>query len=235
MIAARAPIPALLLAAAPFRADAADRTIGLNSFDRVRIEAPVEVRVVTGASPGATVTGDDESVDVRQTGTTIIVARRGGSWQERPRMPRADATVVTLSTPSLAGATLIGGGRLAIDRMKAARIELSVSGGGAMTVGSIDTERLGAGLAGNGTITMSGGRAGIVRLLSNGSGTIDAATLVANELTVAQDGPGEVRAQARYTAAITNTGAGRVTVSGQPRCVLRAVAGPVACGDGRTP
>ena len=47
------------------------------------------------------------------------------------------------------------------------------------------------------------------------------------------NGVGETRARARYTARISNTGLGRVTVAGTPKCDVRPAAANVSCGPER--
>jgi hypothetical protein len=62
-----------------------------------------------------------------------------------------------------------------------------------------------------------------------GPATIAADALEAGDLVVMLDGPGEIAARARYTAAVANGGLGRVTVAGTPKCRVTG-GGPVRCG-----
>ena len=63
-----------------------------------------------------------------------------------------------------------------------------------------------------------------------GPGIVVAATGVgAGDLVATLDGPGEIAARARYTAAVANGGLGRVTVAGTPKCRVTG-GGPVRCG-----
>ncbi len=225
-------VTALLLLVSPSATSAAERHIGLGSFDRIRVEGPLQVRIGTG-SPGGTVTGDrgaTEAVDVALNGTTLTVRPRSGI-QDGERRTAVDAPpVITLTTPSLHSAAVFGGARLTIGRMKADKADLSISGAGAITVTVADTRVLNVTVIGAGMIEI-GGRTSRARLVTNGVGTIDAAALQADDLFVRLDGPGATRAHARYTAEVANTGLGTVVIDGNPRCTIKAIARDrVTCG-----
>lgn len=219
-----------ITAAAP--AAAAERSFSVSSFDRIRIEGPFEVRIATGQAPGAKAVADTRSLDVldiRVEGTTLIVRLSGEGWGERPRTATT-APVVTLRTPALRAAVVNAGGRVTITGMKGQRLDLSVNGSGALAVTGVETDQLNATVIGTGTIALAG-RAARAQLLMNGPGAIDATALGVNDLTVRLDGTGETKAAARYTAIVTTTGLGRVTVAGSPACTVKAIAGgPVSCG-----
>lgn len=221
----------MILALWPAAASAADRTIGVGSFDHLRVEGPFRVQVAAGP-PRVTVSGDRRTIDgveVRADGTTLVVRMGSAGWGEQPLATDAPVTV-TLSAPSLVSTVVIGAAEVAIARMKGPRIDLSISGTGAVTVAAAEADQLNATVIGTGTIAVAG-RAGKARLLTNGPGTIDAGALVADELVVRLDGSGETRAQARFTAQVVNVGLGRVTVSGNAKCGVKALAGgPVSCG-----
>lgn len=222
-----------LTAALP--AGAAERIVYVGSFDRLRVQGPFDVRLVTGHAPAAVLTGDRaiiDAIDVQVEGGTLILRSAIGRWQEKPRTAAAVPVSIALATPTLAAASVLGGGKLAVDRMRNARLDLSVTGAGSLTVGEAIADTADATLIGGGTITI-GGRAGKARLMTNGSGAIDAGALDAGDLVVRLDGPGATRARARYTASIVNTGLGQITVAGQPKCTVKADAGgPVSCGTG---
>lgn len=213
-------------------ASAAERKVFVSSFDRLRVEGPLQVVVTTGRSPGGRVAGDPRALDgveVRQEGNSVVVRAIGGRSDE-PRGPAAQPIVVTLATPSLAAAYLVGPGALTITGMKADRADLSVAGSGTIAVTGANATELNATSIGTGRVTIAG-RATRVRFVVNGAGGIQADGLDASELAVRLDGPGEVAARARYTASVTNTGLGKVAVAGLAKCVVKAVAsGSVACG-----
>ncbi|KQO08226.1 hypothetical protein ASF09_10020 [Sphingomonas sp. Leaf242] len=225
----------LLLLSSPTPAGAApvaSRTVSVGSFDRIRVEGPFEVRVSIG-SPRATIAGDvNEGVAVRVDSTTLSVRKGTGGWGEQPRGASGGGgpIVVTLSTPGLVSASVAAGGRLTIARMRGMKLDVTVSGNGSLALTAADTDQLNATLIGTGEMTLAG-RAGRARLIASGPGAIDATGLAVNDLTVHLDGVGDVKAAARYTAQVTNSGLGTVTVAGNAKCRVDAAAGgPVVCG-----
>lgn len=224
-------LPAASLAAAP----TAERKVQIASFDRLRVEGAFQVTVATGRSASAVVSGDPrrlERVEVRLAGTTLVVRNLAGSSRDGAGDPSAPVTV-TLATSTLAGASVLGGGALTIVGGRAQRLDLSVAGAGSIALTAANVEQADATVIGNGRIMLAG-RAARARLQVSGAGGIDADGLEAGELTVRVDGPGETTARARYTATVTNTGLGRVTIAGTPKCVVKSDAGgPVVCGVAR--
>lgn len=211
----------LFLFAAP--ADAADRTAFVSEFDRVRVEGPFEVHVVTRAAPAARITGAGEAVEVRvESGTAVV---RAG-----PRGAADAAPVVYLRTTDLRGATVIGGGKLDIaGPLRGQRVDVRLSGGGSLTAPAIDAEQVNVTLIGAGTVSL-GGRGGQVRIISSDAGTIDATALRADQLLIRNGGSGQVSASARYFADVMTTGLGAVTVLGSPKCKTKAAGGAITCG-----
>ena len=225
--------PLLLLCSPALAAPADSRTVSVGSFDRIRVEGPFEVRVTIG-SPRATIAGEPRVTDgvvVRVDGTTLSVRKGTGGWGEQPRGAGGGGPIVVLlSTPGLAAASVAAGGRMTIARMRAMRLDVSVSGNGSLALAAADTDQLNATLIGGGQMTI-GGRAARARLIASGSGTIDATGLAVNDLTVHLDGVGAVKAAARYTAQVTNSGLGTVSIAGTAKCRVDAAAGgPVLCG-----
>lgn len=225
--------PVLLLIGLGAAAPAADRKPLVSSFDRLRVEGPFRVTVTTGRSPGAAIAGDPraaELVEVRQEGATVTVRRAPVAEEDARGLPR-EPIAVALTTPALASATLVGAGAITVTGLKASRTDLSVAGTGTIAVTEADGAELNAMVIGAGRIGVAG-RAGRARLIVNGAGTIDAGALDAGELAVRLDGPGEVSGRARFTATISATGLGRVTVAGAAKCVISSGAGgPVRCGS----
>ena len=224
---------ALALLVLPLSAQAAEHRYAFGSYDRVRIEGPFEVNVTTGVAPGVLATGDArviDGLDISVQGSTLIVRIGHQGWGETPAGAARARPVITLTTPALNGAFVNGGARVTIQGMKAQRVDLSVNGSGTVTVSGADTDQLFATIIGAGTMTLSG-RAARARLVTNGAGNVDASGLAVNDLSVLQDGSGETRAAARYTAQVNSTGLGHVVVAGRPKCLVHAAAGgPVECG-----
>lgn len=223
-------LAALLLATVP--AGAAERSVGIGSFQRLRVEGPFEVAVTAGP-PSARVSGDRraiEAVEVRLDGATLVVRPGAGPWGERGGAT-AGPIRISLATPALAAAQSTGGARITVARMRAERVDLTVAGAGAIAATGVDAGEIVGTLAGAGKLTLAG-RARRARLVRNGEGTLDAAALDAGDVLLAADGIGDTAARARYTAQVSNTGVGQVTVSGDAKCAVRG-GGPITCGAGR--
>lgn len=223
--------PLLLLAATP--ALAAERGFAITSFERIRVEGPFDVRLATGQPPSARATGSADALDaldIAVQGNTLVVRNRAAATSTRPT-PRTAITVVTLGTPRLTSATVFGGGSLAVTgKVQSQRVDMSINGSGSLSVTGVDADQLIATVIGTGSMTL-GGRAAKVRLLTSGAGGIAADRLLADDLTVRVEGTGATSAAARYTADVTTTGIGGVTVLGTPACTVKALAGgPIRCG-----
>lgn len=222
------PLLALLAAATPD----ASRRYTVTSFERIRVDGAFEVHLTVGKAPSAAAIADADTIDtlaISVDGTTLTVGRKIVD-QGAPRRTRATIPVITLATPTLRSAIVTGGGRLSIAGLKAQRADLAVNGAGALAVTGAATDQLNATVIGSGTMALAG-RAQRAALLTNGAGTIDAKALDVNDLTVRLDGPGQTDAQARYSARVTNSGLGQVTVAGNAACTVVAPAGgPVSCG-----
>lgn len=220
-----------LIAAIP--SVAADRTYSIGSFERIRIEGAYEVKLATGKSPSARATGDDralESLSLTVEGQTLIVRARPLAVGEAPPSPKIPL-VVTVATPTLRSANVNGGGRLAITRITGQRLDLSVNGAGSLTAQGLEADQLVATVIGAGTMALAG-RSRRARFQLSGPGTIDAATLVANDLIARSEGNGELRLNARYTADVTSSGLGAITVAGKPACKVKSAGGgPISCGS----
>lgn len=230
------PVSALLVLsslALPSGASAGERRVSIGSFDRLRVFGAFEVAVTTG-SPGATVAGDDGAigdVDIRVEGSTLTIrTARAGTWTEQDRARPTTPMRILLSTPRLSAISVTGASKVSAAQLKGASIDLAAMGAATIGAASVDGDRLAAQQVGDGQITLAG-RVGAARLFDGGSGTIDARALDAGDVVVRLDGPGTVRAQARYTAQVMSTGLGTVEVAGRPKCRVVAPAGaPVTCG-----
>ncbi|URW75635.1 DUF2807 domain-containing protein [Sphingomonas donggukensis] len=221
----------LVLTAAPARAD--ERSYMFSDFDRIRVEGPFEV--IVGDAPSASVSaeGDARALDrlaVRVDGRTLVISPGVNGWGGYPGAAKT-LPVVRVRGPMLRAATVLGNGRMTIDRLSGQRVDVGVSGAGSLTVAAIRADLVEATVIGSGALTV-GGQALRARFRSNGPATIDAGALDVSALTVAAQGSGDGRYAARDTANIAADGQGSVTVAGTPSCTVRGSA-PVSCGAAR--
>ncbi|MCC2977518.1 DUF2807 domain-containing protein [Sphingomonas sp. PL-96] len=206
------------------------RTVMLTRFDRLRVSGPYVVEVVTGGRTGAELLGDRraaELVDV-QVDSGVLTIRPAPRTQDGFAVARAPVTIRVRTTAPLQAITLLGGGKLSADRLAGTRAEVALNGTGVLTVANIAAEQLVATLVGSGTLSLAGS-ARQARVAASGSGSVDAAALDARELVLRQEGAGDGRFRARFTADVTANGAGSVTVEGTPKCQVRGTAA-VRCG-----
>lgn len=226
-------LPIAVLCAAP--ASAAERSIVVTSFDRLRVEGPFDVRVTTRAAPSARVAGTIRAADgvaVRVEGTTLIVTTGPKRWEEVPVIGKPGTPIVYLGTLTLRSATVVGGGQVRVDGpLRGQRIDLQVTGSGGLAIGALDADQLNATVLGSGKMTL-GGRGARVRLIASGASTVDAGALRGDDVIVRLDGAGAIAVSARYTADAISTGIGAVTIYGKPACRVKAAAGgPISCGE----
>lgn len=218
------------LAAVP--ALAAERRYSVTDFDRVRIEGPYQVTLVTGATTRARAIGDQSALDrvtiEVQSGVLKIHPNRS-AWGGTPGVGSGPVTV-ELATRALRGATVVGSGRLAIDRLRGLKADLSLSGSGAMTIDAVESDALVLTLAGAGTLKLAG-KAKQLRATVQGSGTLDGEGLAADDATLVSDSSGSIAFRAGRTARVSANGLGEVRIAGPASCTVTGPgAASVTCG-----
>lgn len=225
-------ILALALLAAPAPVAAATRTYSVTDFDRIRVDGPYAVTLVTGRSPGGDATGSPAAIDavsVEVQGRTLVVRRSSQSWGGYPGRP-AGPVAIRLSTHGLRAAALNGAGALAIDRIRSGSVDLSVSGSGSLVVGALEADRLNVALMGAGTIEVSG-KAAIAQVGVRGTARFVGGKLIARDARLTAEGPGDIEITATATATVRSDGTGSIVVLGRPACTVKATgSGSVVCG-----
>lgn len=220
----------LILAAAP--AVAAERGYSVTSFDRIRVEGPFEVTVTTGKAVSAMASGSEEAIErlsLRVEGQTMLIRPNLSGWGGFPGKQSAAARII-VTTPRLDTAIVIGSGSLAINRMAAPRVVLTVEGSGCLAAQSVETDNLSLAVAGSGTIDVAG-RAKTATGVARGTAEIRAADLAVSDLTLTSESAGAVTMQASRSAKVTALGAGPVVVQGNAACEVRQLgSGPLSCG-----
>jgi len=233
MIRAFLALMALALFAAP--ASAADRRYSVTDFDRVIVEGPYVVRLVTGRASSATASGRTEALDrlgIDVQGQTLRIRRNRSAWGGAPG---ADAGVVTieLTTRSVRSARLIGPARLELVGARGLNLELSVEGSGSIAAAGLDVERLSLALLGSGRLRV----AGETRALNGnfqGTGDVEATGLAARNATIASTTYGSVALTVNGPATIAANGLGDILIGGRPVCTIRGPgAAQVVCSNQR--
>lgn len=225
--ALRALILAALAGAGP--AQAATRGFTVTSFDAIRVDAPVEVVITTGAGAAARAEGDQAALDrlkLDVSGRLLSVTMA----RPQPGEKSGGRATIRLSTGDLGRIVLTGGGSVSVSRMKGLRGEIVLGGNGDVSVAAVDLDQLNLGVAGAGRATLAG-RAGSATVRVTGPGAVAAEGLRARQAVVTNDGPGTVTLTADVTARVTASGSGDVTVMGKAACsVDNKGTGRIGCG-----
>lgn len=230
---------ALALIAFVAPAHAADRSYVVTNFDRVRVDGPYSVQVEVGTGgAAASAVGDGQALDglaISVNGSTLTVRKGSQGWGERGKAS-GPPPVITLRTPALRGAVVVGGAKLGLaGTLRTTRLDLQVTGAGTIDARGVDADDVVVTVIGNGNVALAG-RTTRARFSTNGGGAIAATALDTGEVTVTLEGPGETRASARYLADLTNKGLGLIAVTGNPKCTVRGQSvGPIECGTGSQP
>lgn len=216
----------IALAATSAPAAAAERRYPVTDFDRLVVEGPYVVHLIAGRPSAAAASGtiaglDRVSIDVQ--GGTLRIRRNRSAWGGTPGADTGTVTV-TLATRILRSARLIGPGAIEIDGARGLNVELVVQGGGRMVATALAADQLRLGLLGGGTIEL-GGTAGVLTGDFQGTGSVEAAGLVARQATVTSNTSGAVALTVNGPATINANGLGRIAISGRAVCT---VAGPGA-------
>jgi hypothetical protein len=226
----------LIALAAP--ASAVERRYSITDFERVTVEGPYVVRLVTGRPTSAMARGPQASIDqvaIDTTGQTLRIRPNRSAWAGTPGAQHG-VVEITLSTRTLRSARVIGAGRLDIEGAQGLRIDLGLEGSGRLAVTNVRADNLYLALRGSGRLEAAG-RAEAVYADVLGSGDLDGTALTSENATVTTGTSGTVSLGASRTARVTANGIGEVTIIGRPACTVRGPsAGQVRCGsDQRQP
>ncbi|APL93898.1 DUF2807 domain-containing protein [Sphingobium indicum] len=217
----------MMLSAVP--AAAATRGFTITGFDAIRVDAPVEVVITTGAGASARAEGDQAMLDrlkVDVSGRLLAVTLERARSGEKS----GGRAVLRLSTGDLNRVVLTGGGSVSVSRMKGLRGEIVLGGNGDVSVAAVDLDQFSLGVAGAGRANLSG-RAGVAAIRVTGPGAVMAEGLRVRQATVANDGPGNVAVTAEVSARVSASGSGDVAVAGKAACsVDNRGTGRISCG-----
>jgi Putative auto-transporter adhesin, head GIN domain len=216
----------------PVTAMAAERGYTLTSFDKIQVEGPYSVTVVTGGSTSARATGSNEAIErisVSVISRTLVIRGFKSGWGGWPGATTGPIKI-RVTTQMLQSASLSGSGSLSVSKMRGPRLSLSLYGSGNLAVGAVESDRLAVTLSGAGSINVAG-RSLIANVSTSGSGTVSADVLAVTDLTLTTQSSGIVTIGARRTAKINASGSGSVAIIGDPACsVEQSGSGTVACG-----
>ncbi|WP_221792088.1 GIN domain-containing protein [Aquisediminimonas sediminicola] len=213
-------------------ATAAERNMGVSSFESIRLEGPFRVVITTNKAPSARITGDMRAVDavtLSANGTALTIRQSNANWGGMDDAPLGQA-VIHLTTPALRRVVVLGSGDLHIDRVKAQALNIVLAGSGSLAIDRIEAVSLDGQLNGSGNMQL-GGHAETAYLIMEGAGAINGSTLKTDHLKLRIDGNGRADVRAKTTAKVNMIGNGAVHIAGAAACTIENKgSGNIVCG-----
>lgn len=212
---------------------AAERSLSVTDFDRLRVEGGFTVEVRTGTATSAKVIGTPAAIDVTSVevqGRQLNIRRNRSSWGGYPGQVPPAATI-RITVPLLAYVWVTGPATVTVERLKGQRVAASLEGSGSLAIANVMADRVELGTFGSGTLTVAG-TVGTLTAVARGGGRFEASKLVAADAKLTSESAGAVTLSVKRAVNVTMTGPGTVTVLGKPACtVTNTGSGSVRCGS----
>jgi hypothetical protein len=219
--------PALAIAACGSNASAAHddgsqitRNFPVGSFRAVELAGSDNVHVVRGDRVDVVASGPAsviDRLDIRVEGNTLKINRKHGGWTMNWGSSRG--AVVTVTTPGIDAAALVGSGNLTVDHVSGGSFKGSLAGSGKLILADVRVTNVALNLAGSGDLSASG----VVqnaKMAVGGSGNLSAAGLVSQTVDISVSGSGNAQGAARGHASLSIAGSGNITVKGTTNCAI---------------
>ncbi|MCX8049468.1 MAG: DUF2807 domain-containing protein [Methylohalobius sp.] len=178
----------------------AEETRSLSCFDRITVEAGVDVIYRPGNRCQAKLSGDSNLLG-------LISTEVGG-----------DRLHIGVSR------SIQSEGPLRVEVQSPKLTELEVAGSGNVKLTAVDTPKLKIEVGGSGNVQAEG-RAGLLEVAADGSGNLDLARLKAEEVTIDISGAADAKVYAARRLKADISGAGNVTYYGRPTQVVTDISG----------
>lgn len=222
----------LLLALLSAPVAAAERTLSVTDFDRLRVDGGFIVEVTTGRGTSARVIGSQASIEAASVvvqGRQMTIRKNSSAWGGYPGQTPGMATI-RVTAPMLNNVWVSGPSKVTVDRLKGARVTVTIEGAGELSIGGITADNANIAQIGSGRLTIAGTVADLT-MIARGAGLLDAAGLQAADAKLASESAGQVTVSVKRAVTGTVTGSGSVTVLGKPACTLKTIgSGTVICG-----
>jgi hypothetical protein len=234
VIAGSASLAACSSSAAEGGGPTVSRNYQVGNFQEVELAGHYDVEIRTGGPVSVSAQGPQNvlnrlQVDVEDNKLKIR-PRNDSGWFHFGRRYSREAVHVTVTVPTLSGATLAGSGVINVDKVNGSSFEGTVAGSGQLNLTSVDVQSLKLNIAGSGSAKAGQGKAQSAEFDIAGSGSLDAGAVQAQQVKVSIAGSGGVRAHASLTANVDIMGSGDVDISGGAKCsVSKAGSGNVRC------
>nr|WP_295373585.1 head GIN domain-containing protein [uncultured Sphingosinicella sp.] len=225
-------MPLAFIALLGHPASAAERRYTITDFDRIHVEGPFQVTLVTGKGVSALATGDTqalERVSIEVQNRTLKIRPNRSAWGGYPGKSTG-AVKLAVTTHELRGATVIGSGSLSVDKARAMKFDAAISGSGRIGIANVEADMLTLGLLGAGKLIVAG-KVKSLRATVTGAGELDGSQLTAEDAEIAADTSGAIGLGVKRAVKLTATGAGDVAIAGTPACTVdHRGAGSISCG-----
>lgn len=190
-----------------------EKVRALTAFSRIRVDGPVDVRLVQSGVDQATVMADDNIEPLVETvveGDALVVRlKRDAGFSTR------QAVVVKVEARAVQSVALNASGDLSLDRFKADSLALSLVGSGDARLGLVELRDLSVNITGSGDVRVAG-RADQQSWTVNGSGDVDARALSGRKAKVAINGSGDIDLGVVEELDVQLSGSGDLSYSGRP-------------------
>jgi hypothetical protein len=209
------------------------RSYEVGSFQEIEVAGPYDVDVRTGGRPSVSATGSQKLIEnmvVEVKGDKLVIhPQEHHGWFNWGTSTNGSAKL-SVTVPSLSGATIAGSGGITVDQVKGDRFEGGVAGSGDLNVNALDVQSLKLSIGGSGDVRARSGQAKQAEYSIAGSGGIDAGGVRTQAATASIAGSGSIHAQATGAANIKIMGSGDVTMTGGAKCnVSKMGSGDVSC------
>ena len=211
------------LAASAAHAAPGVRNYSVTSFDRIRLEGPYRLTLVTGVSPFARATGSQQALDsvsLDIQGRTLVVRSARSSWGSYPGT-QTGPVAIDVGTHDLSAAYINGPGSLSVDKLRGLSFELWIQGSGSASVARVDVDQLKVNISGAASTTLAG-KAPKLTATVRGNSQFDGSALNTKDVVVATEGPTIVKVNATSSAKIDATGIATIEVTGGAACTVKA-------------
>lgn len=166
-----------------------EKVRALAGFSKIRIDGPVDVRLVQAGVDQATVMADDNIEPLIETvveGDALVVRlKRDAGFSTR------QAVSVKVEARSAQSVAINGSGDFSSERFKGDSFSLHMIGSGDARLGLVEVKDLSVSIAGSGDVRAAG-RAEQQSWSLNGSGDVDARALAGRKAKVTINGSGDV-------------------------------------------
>jgi hypothetical protein len=205
------------------------RSFDVSGFDKVELTGSDDVRIIAGPAFSVQASGPEKTLEklkIEVSGSTLNIGRKRSismGWSNDK------SALITVTMPTIKGASLAGSGDMAIDRVETSDFDADLAGSGNLSVKSAQVEKLNVSLAGSGDVTLAG-TTKFIDISIAGSGDVMAKDVSATDASISIAGSGNVDARASGAASVSIVGSGDVNISGTANCKTSKMgSGSVRC------